>query len=152
MSADEFGLRRARSLCQRLAEPVDFGLPVLVAALPAFGDPVELRAAAALVPAGLLAFVAQGVEPRVDLDEVLAGAVELALEEVGVVVAREAVEGELLGAAVGEDARDVIGEVVVGRQGLGCAVEEVGCRADVETRLVAVTRQRGVAPLAVELV
>jgi hypothetical protein len=57
----------------------------------------------------------------------------------------------VFGAAVGEQAGDVEWEVAVAQR-LGCLVEEVSARGDVEPRFVAVAGEGGVAPLAVELV
>jgi len=61
------------------------------------------------------------------------------------------VEREVLGAAVVEHPRDGAGDVVLGPQRLGCLVEESRAGSRVEARLVAVTRERGVRPFAVEI-
>ena len=126
VGARQFGRGRGGAFVELVSEVVDLGLPAVGAELPVVGDGVEVLAVASLVPGRLGVLVVERLEAGLRLGELLAGAVELAGEALGLAVVGVAVEGEVVGAAGGQDAFDMAGEVLVGGEGCGGLVEEVG--------------------------
>ena len=123
----------------------------------AFENLVELVAADAVVPARLAALVLQLGEALLDVGKVGLGAVEVLADRFGdrvrgeaVQSEGEAVQSEVLGAALVEHPRDRAGDVVVARERLGRLVGKRGAGGDVEARLDAVARERCVRPFAVQ--
>ena len=132
-------------------EPVDLLLPALTHLAVFANGAVQIAAAPTLVPARLRSLHFEGPQRVVDGGEIPRRVLDLLEQQRPELAGAGVVQGEVLGAAVSEHPCDPARHVSV-IEWLGGSVEERGRRADVEAGLVAVARERGVAPLAVELV